>query len=55
MEFLIYSMATVSMIFVLAKPQWEKWAFGLLASAFGLSAVLYIIGSWGALLSYWNV
>ena len=55
MEFLIYTMAAVSMAFVLFKPQWEKWAFGLLVGSFALSAALYLIGSWGALLSYWNV
>lgn len=55
MEFLIYSMAAVSMGFVLFKPEKEKWAWGLLLSSFIISAGLYIIGSWGALLTYWNV
>lgn len=55
MEFLIYTMAAVSMGFVLFKPRKERLAFGLLFSSFVLSMVLYIIGSWGALLSYWNV
>ena len=55
MEFLIYAMATVSMGFVLLKPKKEKLAFGLLLGSFGLSVILYLIGSWGALLSYWNV
>ena len=55
MEFLIYTMAAVSMALVLFKPALEKWAFGLLTGSFAISAALYIIGSWGALLSYWNV
>ena len=55
MEFLIYGMATVSMGFVLFRPRKERLAFGLLFGAFVVSMVLYLIGSWGALLSYWNV
>ena len=55
MEFLIYMMAAVSVIFVLVRPAWEKWAWRLLLGSFILSAALYVIGSWGSLLTYWNV
>lgn len=54
-EFLIYTLAAVSMGFVWLKPKKERLAFGLLFGSFVLSMVLYLIGSWGALLSYWNV
>ncbi|MDO5729467.1 MAG: hypothetical protein Q4P71_07585 [Actinomycetaceae bacterium] len=55
MEFLIYLIAAVSIGLVLLKPTREKLAFRLLMTSFLMSVALYTIGSWGALLSYWNV
>lgn len=55
MEFLIYIIAAVAIALVLFKPAREKLAFRLLMTSFLASVALYIIGSWGALLSYWNV